>query len=726
MVLSGAAAPSSSDSPRVRPPRYATVFDFLAERDRGHVYVDGLVIDFKSAARHKYTAGDWQRSWGFRPAPDGAAVLTGRRGTVRFFNSSEARGGVIGIVGRGAKAAGCELVLNGVPVGVLRFSHEDPSYAEVSFSSGLRRGENRVEIIPKYTVVESNGREGWLEISLMRIASERERETAEPASREQPIRGVEMQPDGLLLPEGGILSFNLLRPGATQLMLDIAARDGGSGQLEVSVVGDSGAFASVSRAPADGTAPESLAPISSREAAVTVSLQAILGDVVLRDARLVRRMADDDAAVPRALPPVRNVLLMVVDTLRADRLRVYNRSSRVNTRHLDQLARSAVVFERATAQGNWTKPSVATILSGLYPTTHGAYTHKAMLDPSIATAPAHLRRMGFESTGFVANGYISSRFGFEKGWDRFESYPQEGKSSRAGAVLADVGRWMKQRSGTGRFFTYVHTVDPHAPYAAPRHFWSQYDRSVYRGVVRPRQTATLINRIKAGTLLLGSYDVRRLKALYNGEISYHDEVFGALLREMKQRRIFDDTVVIVTSDHGEEFLDHGSVGHGHSLFEELVHVPLIIRVPDGFPIAGRRVRAEVGLVDILPTMCDLLQVPCPPAVQGRSLVPLMTTDTELPETPTIAEFPNERQYAVTTEAYKAIFRGFDAALYDMADNDETLDVGPDHPILLMAMTDRLGAHVGRARARIGGDNRPAASLDAETQARLRALGYTGD
>jgi arylsulfatase A-like enzyme len=425
-----------------------------------------------------------------------------------------------------------------------------------------------------------------------------------------------------------------------------------------------------------------------------------------------------------------------VDTLRADRLKLYNRRSRVSTRHLEHLAETSTVFERATAQGNWTKSSVATILTGVHPLNHGAYTHKSILPRSLTTQPVHFKSNGMRTAGFVANGYISNRFGFERGWDTFELYPQEGKPSRAAYVLKDVVSWMKRRSLSDRFFAYVHTVDPHAPYAPRKRFWSRYDTSNYRGIVKPWNSASLLNRIKAGGLMLGRLDIRRLNALYNGEITYHDEVFGYLLREMKKLGIFEDTVVIITSDHGEEFLDHGSVGHGHSLYEELLHVPFIIRLPDSAQPRARRVQAEVGLVDLFPTLCDLLDLTCPASIQGRSLAPLLLDESGSEEGGvSIAEFPNARQFAVRTKRFKAVFRGFDMRLADMrSPKEETVDVSADHPIVRMAMADTLGGHLSRleqwrATQPDAGDQRregPSTELDADTQYRLRALGYLGD
>ena len=193
--------------------------------------------------------------------------------------------------------------------------------------------------------------------------------------------------------------------------------------------------------------------------------------------------------------------------------------------------------------------------------------------------------------------------------------------------------------------------------------------------------------------------------------------------------------MIITSDHGEEFFDHGSVGHGHSMFEELLHIPLIIRLPDRHGAVNRYVDAEVGHVDIAPTLCDLLGVECLEPIQGRSMAPLMfDARVHREESVSIAEFPSFRQYALRNARFKAIVQGFETRLYDLfADPRETIDRSAEFPIARAALIDALGDHIGsmerqskEQEARPDQNEGEAAAVDAETEARLRAMGYLGD
>ena len=187
-------------------------------------------------------------------------------------------------------------------------------------------------------------------------------------------------------------------------------------------------------------------------------------------------------------------------------------------------------------------------------------------------------------------------------------------------------------------------------------------------------------------------------------------------------------MVVLTSDHGEEFFEHGSVGHGHSLYEELLRVPLIIRLP-ARQHAGTRRSREAGLADVLPTLCDILRTPCPTQVQGRSLVSSFAAD-ETPAFPavSVSEFPSMGETAVRMGRFKTIFRKMTPVLYDLKnDPTETTDVSAAFPVTLAALRDALGVFFADEAARAGlSQPMRAAALDEASEAGLRALGYLGD
>ena len=320
----------------------------------------------------------------------------------------------------------------------------------------------------------------------------------------------------------------------------------------------------------------------------------------------------------RELPPPTNVLIFLVDTLRADKLQPYNPRTRVQTPGLSQFVEQAFTFTHAHSQENWTKPSVATLLSSLMPWEHTATQHESRVPRSVDMLPEVLKDNGFYTGAFIANGYVSDRFGFDQGWDTYRNYIREGRRTPAQFVAADVLSWLDERPQEQPFFLYVHTIDPHVPYRPPREFIELYDSERYSGPVSFRRDATLLENVKSGALRLAARDRQHLEALYDGEITYHDVHFAAIMTALERRGLRENTMIILTSDHGEEFWDHGSVGHGHSVFEELLHIPLFAALPGHQELT--RIDTPVGLVDVMPTVLEALAISGPDEMSGRSFL----------------------------------------------------------------------------------------------------------
>jgi arylsulfatase A-like enzyme len=291
------------------------------------------------------------------------------------------------------------------------------------------------------------------------------------------------------------------------------------------------------------------------------------------------------------------VVFILIDALRADHLPFYGYSKNTAP-FMGELAERSIVFERAISASSWTAPSVASIFTSLYPSTHGVITglkvHRRLKrsNPSITLnrIPDDITTIGeeFEKTGYRTycisdNQNISEELGFTQGFERFETYQYEG----AETVNAVLREWEKDIKESGRYFLYLHYMDPHKPYneRAP---WFEDDSDP---------------------------DYRTINA-YDSEIRYMDEK----LREMFE--LFDweeNALVIVVADHGEEFWDHGLRGHGNSLYTEVIRVPFFIYHSE---YKETRIEAAVHLLDILPTLAALLNFPQNPAWQGKSLVPL--------------------------------------------------------------------------------------------------------
>ena len=361
-----------------------------------------------------------------------------------------------------------------------------------------------------------------------------------------------------------------------------------------------------------------------------------------------------------------------------------------------------------------------------------------MVPESVALLPELLREQGFFTGSFIANGYVSDRFGFQQGWHTYRNYIREGRRNDAEFVAADVLRWLDEREDTRPFFLYVHTIDPHVPYRRREETLSLYGDTRYAGPAAVANNADLLGRVKLGRVTLAAADRAHLEALYDGEITYHDIHFQTIMDGLERRHLADDTLVIITSDHGEEFWDHGSVGHGHSVYEELLHVPMFVRHP-GLPTdraAVREVGDDVGLVDVLPTIFDALGLPAPEGISGRSFLPALLGQSGSAPVATVSGFM-ENWRTVTLADLKLIHRANGTfRLFDLAtDPSEQRDLAPQRPLAVRHLRALLGLRLADADPVARGPRRGArprehqptsTRIDPETAAQLRALGYLID
>lgn len=457
----------------------------------------------------------------------------------------------------------------------------------------------------------------------------------------------------------------------------------------------------------------------------------------------------------------RNVVLVLIDTQRADHMEpweteamrsaVHYRGGDVKTPLVRLLADQGVVFENAVAPENWTLPSAASLLSGLYPITHRAQREKDALSPDVVLLSEFLRRQGFKTAAFVGNGHVSQASGFGRGWDLLRNYIKEGKPNEAEYLFADALAWVKEHETTP-FFLYVHTVDPHVPYDPGREYLQMYDPESYGGPVQPRDTSTLVENVKLRRVTLTDRDKVRLHALYKGEVTYHDDHFKKFVDALAEEGVLDDTLIVVTADHGEEFFEHGKVGHGHSLFQELVHVPLLLRF-GGIP-APRRVSEYVGLCDVAPTIVDVLNLGPAAAgagvsFEGNSLLPMLLGHRVAGPNMAFTNHQSERM-AVVAAGWKLQMNGpTQTALFSIRGDEMERVVLQEngifdwdamrpfvraHPITMRYLRVLIGQFLGapdRQAWRTGDTTAAArrryaagtATFDREEEERLRAIGY---
>jgi arylsulfatase len=362
-------------------------------------------------------------------------------------------------------------------------------------------------------------------------------------------------------------------------------------------------------------------------------------------------------------------VLVGIDTLRADHLGCYG-YPRPTSPRIDALARESALFTTAIAPAPWTLPSFASILTGLLPSHHrageGSPTGGAGLDASHPTLATILRDAGYATASFVSNGWVSTRVGLARGFD------EHGIGGTESAARDGV-RFI-ERQATGRpFFLFVHLLAPHAPYEPPAEDAEPFVDRTYTGPIGLHFDP---NRRVESTA-----DLRRAVDLYDGEIHFADRMVGTIVDALERRGLLDRTVIVVTADHGEELHERGAFGHGTTLYDEQLHVPLLIRLPRAR--LASRVERQVRTLDVMPTLLDALGMTPPAAVDGVSLLPLlrggpMPADSEQ----AFAEFltaPVE-QKAIRLQGEKLILTPSTGAtaLYDLAaDPRELTNVGPE-------------------------------------------------
>ncbi len=451
-------------------------------------------------------------------------------------------------------------------------------------------------------------------------------------------------------------------------------------------------------------------------------------------------------AACRGAAPARDIVFIVVDTLRPDRLGAYG-STRGLTPFIDSRAARGYVFGRAYAQSSWTNPSVASMFTSRYQSQHHVISFGSTLAEEELTLAEVLKPHGYATGAFLANILVQPKLGFAQGFDRFKNSvrPRETPKgapgflkARAEAINREAFVWL---DGLGAqrppVFLYLHYMEPHAPYDPPEAMVAR----VLDG--RPRQDLDAVNNL----MYLPQPDadaalVQGARDFYDAEVMSLDAELRNLFAGLEQRGVLRDAVVVFTADHGEEFEEHGLMGHHQTLFEEVIHVPLLLLVPQH--TARTDIHDMVELIDVAPTLLDLAGVPRPAPYEGRSLAAAYgagheswwarpwwrLTHRASATPPAISELlkaketlrlsPHER--AVVLDTHKLI-AGVDGEreYYDLAaDPHEKNPNGLDDAARAGA-SEAITAFVARAAQRAVPAR--AHEIDAETKERMRNLGY---
>lgn len=727
----GAGSSAASDSKAFV--GFSTHADLLELSHLADIDDQGLFVDFGTAAQAKYTNGNWRSGWG-RSRADGDLTYAevGKRGRIYFW-VPEAKAMTVRLR---LKAEGTKALTPYINNSQIQSLVLDPEkgFADYDFvlpADQMRRGENYL-LLTFGGATTIDGEEVSARVDSLRVVPGESIAAGfeAPASVKAKVSVGGEERAALVLRRATSLGHFVELPPEAKLGVSLGFEGEGEAGVKIFATVDGGARQELLNTKAGGQWTDHL-----------VDLGALAGKVaqleLVADGEGKGRVA---FATPRVLvpepkaasmQPAKNVIVLLIDTLRADRLKPYNPKSRVKTPVLDGLAAEGAVFGLAQSPENWTKPSVASVLTGLHPTTHGANQTESRLPADATLLSEHLKAKGFKTGSFIANGYVSDRFGFDQGWDHYTNYIRERKSTEAENVFRETGDWIEKNKG-GRFFAYVQTIDPHVPYDPPEEYLKMYDAREYTGPVQPRMTPEQLEQAKRKQLTFTASDQRRLEALYDGEISQHDHFLGLFIERLKKLGVWEDTLLVVTSDHGEEFNDHGSWGHGHSVYQELLHVPLVFYRSGA--IEKRHVAGAVSTLSIPATVCELVGVERIAEDEGGSLAGWIFG--RRPAMPPVAfSYFHEERRVITTANHKFLVRGnLTTGLFDLqADPLEKKEIELDHqPVAQRYLRTLLGQFLAAndrgnwlaaeqtQRRRLNSEQ---TVIDAELKGQLGALGY---
>jgi hypothetical protein len=393
-----------------------------------------------------------------------------------------------------------------------------------------------------------------------------------------------------------------------------------------------------------------------------------------------------------------------LDTLRADRLSAYGYGEETSP-FLARLAERATVFQRVLAPYPATLVSHMSLFTGLYPQQHGVYPPNGVLAAEVPTLPERFRAAGFRTAGFTEGGFVAGGYGFARGFETFADPPYQ----RDTDIEATLERGLAFLRGLGpeeRFFLFLHSYAIHDPYAPPGEFATRFaPADPSRAALSKGENLRDFNRGKHAFDLATVEDFGRL---YDGTIRYVDEVLAAFVAEVERLGLADETTLVLTSDHGEEFLEHRRLGHTQ-LYPESLFVPLFLVHPD--QLSGVRLSTLAQLVDLAPTLYDLAGISAPPGLPGTSLVPCLRDPASCPDAEAYAEvFDEERNRTLIVREGGDLYQ-FHLVVYD-SDPDGTwisrravFDLGGEE-------LDFLGRSFYRPRAvRVSVDERPLTELE---------------
>jgi arylsulfatase A-like enzyme len=425
--------------------------------------------------------------------------------------------------------------------------------------------------------------------------------------------------------------------------------------------------------------------------------------------------ASVSSSPPATEPLAQGVILISIDTLRADHLGYAGYPAPVSPA-IDRFRSDAVAFSTDISQATSTLASHASMLTSTLVPHHGASFSKGTgLSPRAVTLGEVLQQGGVATASFNEAGQLSPEFGLGRGFDKYEATWLRHDRCRLSVEVKHAETWLR-RHDDQPFFVFLHTYEVHHPYVPDPRYLSAVERSHYTGPLPALFTSIdELDRINRGLQPTNQADIAHIIATYDGQIRSMDDGFDELISFLKKRGTYDTTAIIFTSDHGEEFGEHGKVGtHSHTVFDELVRVPLLIKLPRN-EHAGASIRQQVRSIDIAPTVAHFLGVASSPHFQGRDLLPLIAGAKDRARF-AVSHLDSGDVSSVRTTRWKLV----GSRLFDLTiDPGESRDVSDHYPEIAAYLQAQRVALVGLAPILTG----PTVILPVAEQPALAALGY---
>ncbi len=607
----GSSGPAAKKNPSVRL-ELQTWRALLREAMRAELDVNGLAIDFGTSDQHKYTRGGWASGWGDSGDAEGTAFARtkGKESKLDFWFRDSPKELALRV--RKGEGAGTTVKF-GASLGTRRVMQG----LEVRADWQVLRAPIDFDVEARETLILHTS--GSVDIDWLWLPTKDEVGEYSNLPRSLPVGLGNGSRRSLAAPTSRALSFFLHVPTQAKLVVDIGTNQ--EVTFAVRVQTTSGVEELLRK---QGVKDEWKEQV--------IDLGKFAGEPIRLELRTEGQPGKTGWGEPEIMIPMqaeaaspakraKNLVFVVMDTTRADSFASVNAETDVHTPGYDALAAKSTTFANAYNNENWTKPSVTTMWSALYPGTHGARQATSHVNESIRFLPEQLKDSGFVTGAFIANAVVSKTFGFDRGWSHFQNDSDHNTNGNGSMLYPHAAEWLEEHKDE-RFFLYVQSVDPHTTYQVPKPYLKRYYPGAYKGQIGSsfdREEQVVVDN---GKMKVSEDDIKYIRALYKGEVTYQDHYLAGLIAKIDELGLADDTLIVITNDHGEELNEHGGMGHGWPLFEEQIRAPLLMSYPPIFS-PGSSIAEVVEHVDLAPTILDALGVGPMKTAEGLSFLPMV-------------------------------------------------------------------------------------------------------